>query len=77
MAGKRYLEIGFADTVCRKRAILIILEAEFIESVSETLSYPKSTIWPTMVGPKKNFQNKGSQMAGKRYLVIGFCKYSV
>ena len=26
--------------------------------------------------PEKNFQNEGSQMAGKRYHEIGFCKYS-
>ena len=26
---------------------------------------------------RRNFQNKGSQMAGKRYLEIKVCKYSV
>ena len=29
------------------------------------------------LGPKKNFHNKGSQMAGKCYLWFGFCKYSI
>ena len=28
---------------------------------------------PTMAGPEKNFQNKSSQMAGKRYFEYGFC----
>ena len=29
-----------------------------------------------MVGLEEKFQNKGSQMAGKRYLEIKVCKYS-
>ena len=33
-------------------------------------------IGPTMVGLEEKFQNKGSQMAGKRYLEIKVCKYS-
>ena len=41
-------------------------------NVLYTLSYPDSTIEPTLVGPKKNFQNKSSQVAGKRCLEIGF-----
>ena len=28
---------------------------------------PSVYLEPTMVGPEKNFQNKSSQMAGKRY----------
>ena len=33
---------------------------------------PESTVGPTVVGPGKSFQNKDSQVAGKRYLGIGF-----
>ena len=42
----------------------------------DILSYPESTIRPTMVVPEKNFQNGGSRIARKRYFEIGFCKNS-
>ena len=36
----------------------------------DILSDPESTIRPTLVGPKKDFQNEGAQIAGKGYLEI-------
>ena len=40
--------------------------AQHIQSVLEMLSYQKSTMGPVWLGPKKIFQNRGSQKAGKR-----------
>ena len=43
----------------------------------DILSYPESIIGPTMIGRGvKLSQSKGSQMAGKRYFEIEFCKNS-
>ena len=38
MARKRYFDIDFANTVFHKRAILLIFEVEFKESVLDILS---------------------------------------
>ena len=45
--------------------------------ITEYVSYPESNIEPTIIEPKKSFQNKGSQISRKRDLEIGFCKYSI
>ena len=42
-------------------------------NVLNILSYPVSTMGPTMVGPGEKFSNNGSQVAGKRYHEIDFC----
>ena len=34
---------------------------------------PVTVIGPTMVGPGKNFQNRNSKPAGKRYFEFDFC----
>ena len=44
---------------------------EFTESMLDILLYPESDM-----GLMKNFQNQGSQKAGKYYFMIGFYKYS-
>ena len=64
--GNPILRLAFASKIHHNRAILRILDAEFIESSLEILSYPESTIGPTVVVPKKNFENKVSQIARKR-----------
>ena len=38
--------------------------------VLNSLLQPSPNMGSNMVGPKKNFQNKGSQMAGKRYFEV-------
>ena len=38
----------------------------------ENLSFPESTISPTMVGPEGKFQSKGSLMVRKCYAEMGF-----
>jgi len=38
------LTLVFANIVLRKRAILLIFEAEFTENMLEILSYPESNI---------------------------------
>ena len=63
------MRLAFAYTVSHKRAVLLSFELEITESLLDILSYSKCTIGPTMVGLKENFQNTGSQMAGKHYLV--------
>ena len=42
-------------TLANYGVILIIFYTEFTESVLDVLSYPESTIRPTMVGPEKTF----------------------
>ena len=49
------LKLVSASTVFHKRAILLIFEAEFTESVLDFLSYPESNLGLTMVGPPKKF----------------------
>ena len=36
---------------------------------------PSGYLWPAMVGYGKMFQNRSSQMAGKRYFEFDFCKW--
>ena len=54
------LRFASANTVFYKRAMLLNFYVEHIESGLAILSYPESTM-----GPEKNFQNQGSQKAGK------------
>ena len=61
------MRLVFANTVSHKRSVLLSFELEFRESLLDILSYPKCTIEPNIVGLEENFQNKSSQMAGKRY----------
>ena len=42
---------------------MLIALAEFTESLLDIRSYLESTIRPTMVGPEKSFQTKGSYSA--------------
>ena len=49
------LRLVFANAIFHKRAILLIFQTEFTECVLEILSYPPSTIRPTMVGLGENF----------------------
>ena len=53
MAGT--LKLDFANTAFHKRDKLLIFEAEFTETVLHILSYPDSTVGPTMVGPEEKF----------------------
>ena len=62
------MRLVFANTVPHKRAVVLNFELGCTESLLDFLSYQKYSIGPTVVGSKNNFQNKGSQMAGKRYL---------
>ena len=60
MKALRWLEnvilgLAFGNTVFYSCTILLIFEAEFIESVLDKLSYSESTIRPTMVGPEEKF----------------------
>ena len=63
MKALRWLEnaifgLVFAYTVFCKRTILLIFEAEFTERVLDKLSYPESTIRPTLakvVGLEEKF----------------------
>ena len=52
------------------RANLLIFSTESIESMLDILSFPESTMGPVWLGPEKNCENDGSQMAGKRYFAI-------
>ena len=52
------LRVAFANTVCLKRTILILLESEFTDRALEIHTYPESTIWPTMVVPKKKLKKR-------------------
>ena len=60
--------------IFHKRAILIACSPEFIENVLDIIFYPEYTKGPIMVELKKKFQNKISEMTGKRYIDVGFCK---
>ena len=71
------LKLDFTNTVCRKSALSLIFEAGFTESGLVILFHPESTIGATMVGPEDRFLTMSSQIVGKRYLEIGFCKYSM
>ena len=72
MAGKRYFENGFINTALYKKAVLPMFYVEFTENVFNFLLNPKSTLRPSMVGPGENFQNRGAQKDGKRYIETGF-----
>ena len=48
-----------------------------MESVFNIPPFPESTMESLWLGPEKNFQNRGSQNAGKCYFEIGFCRYSI
>ena len=50
-AGKCYFEFDFATN----RAILLIVEAEFKDSLLDIPLYSESTIRPTIVAPKRKF----------------------
>ena len=67
----------FTNKISHKRVFLFSFALEFTESLLDILSYPKCMIGPTMVGRQERFQNKGSQMAGKRYLERKVCNYGV
>ena len=49
------LGVVFTNTAFYKSTILLIFEAEFTRSMLDKLSYPESTIRPTLVGPKEKF----------------------
>ena len=55
MAGKRYHEIGFANTVSDKRAVSLSFELEFTGNFLDILSHPKCTIEPTMGWARRKF----------------------
>ena len=71
------MRLIFANTISHKRAVLFSFALEFTESLLDILFYPKCMIGPIRLGLREKFQNKGSQMAGKRFLEINVCKYSV
>ena len=47
------LELVSASTEFYKSTILLVFEAEFTENELVKLSYPESTIRPTLVGPEE------------------------
>ena len=49
------LGLVFANTVFYRGTILLIYEAEFTGSVLDKLSYPESTIRPSLVGAEEKF----------------------
>ena len=53
---KRHFQIGFANKVFHKKAILLIFYAELTGSVIDVLSNLESTTGPPWLGPEKNFQ---------------------
>ena len=61
------LNLVFANN----KDILLIFLVEFTESVLDIFLFPESTRGPLWSGPEKNFQNTGSQKAGKCYSEIG------
>ena len=52
------LRLVFANTVFHKRALLVIIHAEYKESLLNILSHLESTLGPSWLSPEKNFQNK-------------------
>ena len=58
-------------------AILLIVSAEFTESVLDILPYPASTIRHTTVGPAKNFLMEVLIWLENAMLRLVFCKYSI
>ena len=77
MALRWLINVVMSLILANRRGTLPINEAEFTESVLEIFSYPDSTICSPWLGKEKNFQNEGSQKARKRYIEIGFYKYSI
>ena len=61
-----YSDWCLQNTIFHKRAILLILKAEFTESVL-TLSCTKSTMGPPWLDPEKNFQSISFHTDGKHY----------
>ena len=73
----RRLENAISNLVIAKNmAMLLILQVEFAESVLDIPLYPESTIDSPWLNLEKTFRHEGTQMAGKCYFKIGFCKYS-
>ena len=67
------LNMVFTNT----KAVLLIFSVAFTERMLDILLYPECTMGPPWLGPEKIFLNKGSQKGKKRYIQIGFCKYSI
>ena len=77
MADKPYLGLVFANAD--------FIRAPFYQSLKQNLQnvYWRRSLTQSLLkglpwwGPKKNFHNKNSQMAGKYCHEIDFCKFSV
>ena len=61
------LRLFFGNKALHTRAILLIFQEEI-----SRIYYKTQHVW----AHRKKFQNKCSQIAGKRYFGVPFCKYS-
>ena len=68
------LRLLFASTVFHKRVILVIIYAEYTESLLGIRSHLESTLDPPWLGTEKSFRNESSQRAGNAILrlVVAF-----